>query len=76
VAVSSVAGFSGGATLSLTGLPARATASFSANPVGTPGSATVTVSTAASTTRGTFTLRITGRSGSLTHQAMVILTVT
>jgi subtilisin family serine protease len=76
VAVSSVAGFSGGVTLSLTGLPARATASFSANPVGTPGSATVTVSTTASTTRGTFTLRITGRSGSLTHQATVTLTVT
>jgi subtilisin family serine protease len=76
VVVSSVAGFSGGATMSLTGLPARATSSFSANPVGAPGSANLTVSIAASTPRGTFTVRITGRSGSVTHQTTVALTVT
>jgi hypothetical protein len=73
VTVSSVNGFAGSVSLSISGLPSGASASWSRNPVTAPGSATLRVTT--STTRGTFTLRITGTSGALVHQATATLTV-
>ena len=50
------------------GLPAYATASWVSNPITTPGSTTLRVRTSGWTPRGTFTLRITGTSGALSHQ--------
>jgi hypothetical protein len=41
-----------------------------------PGSSTLLVRTISTTTRGTFTLRVSGSSGSLAHQVTVTLTVT
>jgi subtilisin family serine protease len=75
VSVTSVRGFAGSVTLSVSGLPTGATASFSTNPVKAPGSATLTVRTARSTTRGTFTIRVAGSSGKLSHQATASLVV-
>ena len=73
--VSVVGGSVGNVSLTVAGLPAGTTAVFSPNPVGSPGSSTVTVKTTTSTRRGTYTLRITGTSGSLAHEATATLTV-
>ncbi len=67
-------GFTGTVTLSVSGLPSRASASFSPNPA--PASSTLTVSTSNGTTAGSYTLVITGVSGGLTHTTMVTLVVT
>jgi subtilisin family serine protease len=75
VTVSPLNGFAGNVSLTVSGLPYRATATLSPNPVATPGTATLTVRTTPSTTRGTFTVRVTGTSGSLTHQATATLVV-
>ncbi|HMJ36239.1 MAG TPA: S8 family serine peptidase [Baekduia sp.] len=75
VGVSSAGGFAGTVGLSLSGLPAAATASFSPVSLTAPGTATLTVRTQRQTTRGTFTLRVTGRSGTLTRQATASLVV-
>ncbi|MGR6319912.1 hypothetical protein Q2K19_26325 [Micromonospora soli] len=61
--------------LSVAGLPTGSSASFTPNPVGAAGAATLRVSTASRTPRGTFTLVITGASGSLVHQATATLVV-
>jgi len=84
--VSVVGGSVGNVSLTVAGLPTGTTAVFSPNPVGSPGSSpltvkttsstsTLTVKTTSSTRRGTYTLRITGTSGSLVHQATATLTV-
>jgi hypothetical protein len=69
-------GFTGNVSLSASGLPAGASASFSPNPVtGGSGTSTMSVSTSASTPAGSYTLTITGTSGSLTHSTTVTLVV-
>jgi hypothetical protein len=45
------------------------------NPITTPGTATLRVRAASWTPRGTFTLRITGTSGGLSHQATATMVV-
>jgi subtilisin family serine protease len=75
VGVSVVGGSVGNVSLTVAGLPAGTTAVFSPNPVGSPGSSAFTVKTTTSTRRGTYTLRITGTSGSLVHEATATLTV-
>ena len=75
VSTAALNGFSGTVALSVSGLPAGATASFNPTSVGTPGSSTLTVSTAASTAAATSALTITGVSGSLSHTAQVSLSV-
>jgi subtilisin family serine protease len=75
VSVSPLNGFTGSVSLSVSGVPSGASASWSANPVAAPGSSTLRVTTTSWTTRGTFTLRVTGTSGSLSHQATATLTV-
>jgi hypothetical protein len=67
-------GFTGMVNLSVTGLPSRASASFSPNPAMT--SSTLTVTTGNRTTIKSYTLVITGISGSLTHTTTVTLVVT
>ncbi|MGY0237108.1 S8 family serine peptidase [Longispora urticae] len=75
VSTAVVAGSPTAITLSATGLPSGATASFSASPV-TPGaSSTLTIATAASTPAGTYPVTGTG-TGSATHTATYSLTVT
>jgi galactose oxidase-like protein/PKD domain-containing protein len=75
VTVSSMNGFPGTVSLSVSGLPSNATASFS-NPLVTgSGSSTLTVTPAITTPPGTYSLTITGASGSLTHSVNVTLTV-
>jgi hypothetical protein len=71
-------GFNGTVTLSVSGLPAGAGASF--NPAAlsgsSPSSSTMAVTTATTTPAGTYPLTITGASGNLSHTASVSLVVT
>ena len=76
VSVSSQGGFGGTVTLSVSGLPSGATATFSPSAVAAPGSSTMTVKTTGKTPRGTFTLTVTGTSGTKIHQATTTLVVT
>jgi uncharacterized membrane protein len=69
-------GYSGTATLAVTGLPTGATAQFTPASVSGSGTAQLTVSTAGLTPPGTYPLTITAISGSLTHAANVTLLVT
>ena len=73
--IAAVAGFSGAVTLSASGLPTGATASFVPATVTGTGSSTLTVTTSSTTPLGTYPLTITGTSGSLTQTANVSLTV-
>ena len=75
IAVSVIGGSVGNVSLTVAGLPAGTTAVFSPNPVASPGGSTLTVKTTSLTRRGTYTLQITGTSGSLVHQATATLTV-
>jgi subtilisin family serine protease len=75
VSVSSVGGFAGTVSLSVSGLPSGATASFAPSSVVAPGTSTLTVRAGSWTVRGTFRLTVTGRNGSKSHQAAASLTV-
>jgi hypothetical protein len=75
VSVGSIGGFAGSVSLSLAGPPAGTSATWSPNPVAAPGTSTLRVTTTAWTPRGTYTLRVTGTSGALVHQATASLTV-
>jgi hypothetical protein len=68
-------GFNGTVTFSASGLPSGASASFNPTSVTGSGSSTMSVTTSASTPAGTFTLTITGTSGSLVHSTTVTLVV-
>ena len=79
VTVTPGGGFTGGVSLSVSGLPAGATGTFVPNPLPiTSGAATstLTVSTTIGTPVGTSSLLITATSGTLSHTASVGLTVT
>jgi len=70
--------FNSAVTLSASGLPAGATASFSSTSIAAPGSgsSTLTISVGASTTAGTFGVVVNGSGGGFTHSATINLTVT
>ena len=72
-------GFSGSVSLTVAGVPSNSSGTFSVNPVNLtyPNSSrsTLTVSTTSTTPVGTYTLTITGTSGSLTHSINVTLKV-
>ena len=72
-------GFSGSVSLTVAGLPANSSETFSLNPVTLTypktASSTLSVSTTNTTPVGTYTLTITGTSGSLTHSINVTLIV-
>ncbi len=74
VAVGVTGSFSGSVSLSASGLPAGATASFSPNPVTAPGNSTMTITTAG-VTPGTYSFTVTGTSGAQTQNASASLTV-
>lgn len=73
VTITPIAAFNGSVTLSVGGLPAGSTATFTPNPA--TATSMLKVQTA-SRARGAFTLTITGTSGSLQHSVNVTLTVT
>jgi Abnormal spindle-like microcephaly-assoc'd, ASPM-SPD-2-Hydin len=75
VNVGAIQGFSDTITLSVSGLPTGATASFNPTTLGGGTSSTLAVNTSANTPTGNSTLTITGISGSLTHAATVTLVV-
>ncbi|MDE3100575.1 MAG: hypothetical protein KGJ88_13985, partial [Verrucomicrobiota bacterium] len=75
VNLSSINGFNSSVSLSASGLPSGATASFNPSSLVPPGLATMTVATSASTPAGSSTLTITGTSGSLQHSANATLVV-
>jgi hypothetical protein len=72
--ITPVAGFSGQVNLSVSGLPAGTTGTFSPNPA--TSSSTLSVTTATNTPPGSYPITITGVSGSLNHTAAVSLVVT
>jgi hypothetical protein len=73
VTITSLNGFIGSVTLNVTGQPSGSTATFTPNPATT--TSTLNVQTVKGV-RGTFTLTITGVSGSLSHTTTATLTVT
>jgi len=73
--VSGGTGFSGTVSLSVSGLPAGASASFSPASISNSGSSSLSVSTSSTTPPGSYPLTITGTSGSLVHTASVTLVV-
>jgi hypothetical protein len=75
VSVTPSNGFSGNVNFSVTGLPSGATASFTPSSVSGSGSSTLTVNTTSATPIGTYTLTITGSSGTLTNSTQVTLAV-
>jgi hypothetical protein len=73
VTITPVGGFSGSVSLSVSGIPAHGSASFSPNPA--TSTSTLTVTTWKKTNQRTYTLTITGTSGGLTHTTTVQLAV-
>jgi hypothetical protein len=70
-----VSGFNSAVVLAVSGLPTGATASFSPSSIASGGSSTLSVLTTPSTPIGTYTLTITGSSGSLSHSVGAGLSV-
>jgi hypothetical protein len=69
-------GFLGDTTLTVTGLPAGVTATFTpATIVGSNGVSDLYISTSSSTVPGIYTLSLTGTSGGITHSAPITLIV-
>ena len=68
-------GFTGTVNLSISGLPAGATATFTPASL-TSGNSALAISVGSTTPAGTYPLTITGTSGTLTHTANVTLVVT
>lgn len=75
VSVAAIGGFTGNVSLTASGLPSGATASFSPASLTGSGSATLSIATSISTPAGTYPVTITATSGSLQHTATVSLTV-
>ncbi|HXZ41206.1 MAG TPA: hypothetical protein VEG68_10740 [Terriglobales bacterium] len=73
-------GFKGSVTLTVSGLPSNSSGAFSVSPVTVTypkaSKSTLSVSTTTSVPAGTYTLTITGTSGTLTHSITVTLVVT
>jgi subtilisin family serine protease len=75
VSIGSIGGYAGALNLSVNGLPADATASFSPGSVTAPGSSQLTVTAASTTPVGDYTLTISGADGTTTHRTTVTLSV-
>src|SRR5437016_787391 len=75
LSVTSLNGFSSAISLSASGLPSGVTASFNPSSVKGSGSSILTLSTTNSTPASSFTLTVTGTSGSLSHAVSVLLSV-
>jgi hypothetical protein len=75
VSTSALNGFTGSVSLGTSGLPTGATASFSPTSISGSATSTLTISTPSSTPAATYTITITGISGSINHSTAVLLTV-
>jgi len=75
VSVSAANAFAGNVTLSASGLPAGATASFNPAAITSSGISTMTVTTSGSTPAGSPQVTVTGTNGVLTHSAAATLVV-
>ncbi len=75
VSTAVVAGAAGSIDLSVTGLPAGATAAFSPMTVTAGGSSNLTITTSTTTPIGPATVTVTGTSGATTHSATITLDV-
>jgi hypothetical protein len=73
ITITPVNGFAGNVSLTVSGVPPKASASFS--PSSTTSTSTLTVTTSRATGRGSYTLTITGTSGTLSHSTTVTLVV-
>jgi hypothetical protein len=76
VSTSALNGFTGSIGLSVSGLPANATATFNPASVSVGSSSTLTITTASTTPAGSFVLTITGTSGAIASTTNVTLNVT
>ncbi|MBZ5523559.1 MAG: hypothetical protein LAP21_15100 [Acidobacteriia bacterium] len=76
ISMTSTNAYAGTANLSVTGLPAGATATFTPASLTGAASSTLAVSTIATTPAGTYTLTISGTDGTLTRTTPVTLVVT
>lgn len=80
IAVTPLNGFDTPVNLTVTGLPADASGTFTVNPLGravqTVHNAKLNITTAATTPAGQYTLTITGEGGGKTHSATVVLKIT
>ncbi len=68
-------GGSSSVSLSISGLPARTSASFSPNPVTSGGASTLTIKVGRIAKVGTYTLTVTGNNGSDSHSTNITLTI-
>src|SRR5215469_10131695 len=75
ITVTAIDGFAGTVEFSTSGLPAGATASFNPPTVTGSGSTTATIATSSSTPNGSYSITLTGTSGSLLHAGAVTLNV-
>ncbi|HUI81674.1 MAG TPA: hypothetical protein VLY24_27310 [Bryobacteraceae bacterium] len=75
VTVTGSGGFAGRVSLGLSGAPSRTSTTFNPSSLTGSGSSTLTVTTSGRTPSGTYTLNITGTSGSLSHSTTVTFVV-
>jgi hypothetical protein len=75
ITVTSVNGFSGAVALSISGLPAGATATFNPGSIVGAGTSNLAVTTSVSTPAGVYNMIVTGTSGSIVHTVGVQLIV-
>jgi len=76
ITIGAVNGYSLPVTLSVKGLPNKTSASFTPNPATPSATSRLTVTSNRKAAAGTYTLTITGASGTLTHPTTVTLTIT
>jgi hypothetical protein len=75
LSVGSIGGYAGAVSLSVSGLPTGANASFSPGSVTAPGTSQLTVTAASTTPVGDYTLTFSGTNGTTTHTTTVTLSV-
>ena len=75
ISVTATNGFNAPVTLSASGLPAGTTATFNPSAINGSGSSTLTLATGSTTPPGTFTVHVTGTSGTTTRSTHVVLIV-
>lgn len=73
--VNTITGFTNPVTLSVTGLPANATASFTATTVNVPGTSELDIHTTTQTPTGSFPLTLQGTSSTVSHTLALTLEV-
>jgi hypothetical protein len=75
ITATALGGFAEQVPLSLSGLPAKTTSSWTGNPVVVPGTTSLRIATTSATKRGTSVLVVSGTSGALAHQISIVLNI-